>query len=106
MLHTAESNFSNLVIEYLGEIESEFENTLAFLSGAHMGSNHEKNWRSKLSWHTPFKPTDICAHAMPRAKKGQQNVPILKKTTGLCPSGSYYAMILANRLDELMISPN
>ena len=39
---------------------------------------------------------------MPRAKKGQQNVPILKKTTGLCPSGSYYSMILANRLDELM----
>ena len=20
-----------------------------------MGSNHEKNWRSKISWHTPFK---------------------------------------------------
>ena len=26
------------------------------------------------------------AHAMPRAKKGQQKVPILKNMTGLCPS--------------------
>ena len=26
------------------------------------------------------KPTDICARAMPRVKKGQQKVPILKKT--------------------------
>ena len=25
-----------------------FENTLACLSGAQMGSNHEKNWRSKI----------------------------------------------------------
>ena len=29
---------------------------------------------------------------MPRANKGQQKVPILKKTTGLCPSRSYYLM--------------
>ena len=42
MLHTAESNFSNFVIEYLGEIETEFKNALACLSGAQMGSNHEK----------------------------------------------------------------
>ena len=27
---------------FLGEIETEFENTLACLSGAQMGSNHEK----------------------------------------------------------------
>ena len=40
-MHTAESNFSNFVIEYLGEIVTEFENTLACLSGAQMGSNHE-----------------------------------------------------------------
>ena len=39
-MHTAESNFSNFVIEYLGEIEKVFKNTLACLSGAHMGSNH------------------------------------------------------------------
>ena len=31
------------MIEYLGEIETEFENTLACLSGAQMGLNHEKN---------------------------------------------------------------
>ena len=41
-MHTAESNFSNFVIKYLGKIETEFENTLACLSGAQMGSNHEK----------------------------------------------------------------
>ena len=29
--------------KYLGEIEKEFENALAFLSEALMGSNHEKN---------------------------------------------------------------
>ena len=28
-MHTVESNFSILVIEYLGEIETEFKNTLA-----------------------------------------------------------------------------
>ena len=39
-----------------------------------------------------LKPTDMCACAMPRAKKGQQKVPILKKTTGLCLSRSYYSM--------------
>ena len=38
-MHTAESNFSNFVIEYLGEIETEFENILACSSGAQMGSN-------------------------------------------------------------------
>ena len=31
-MHTAESNFSNFVIEYLGEMETKFENTLAYLS--------------------------------------------------------------------------
>ena len=53
-MHTEESIFSNFVIEYLGEIETEFENTSACLSGAQMGSNQEKHWRSKISWHTPF----------------------------------------------------
>ena len=35
-MHTAESNFTNFVIEYLGEIETEFEQTLACFSGAQM----------------------------------------------------------------------
>ena len=43
-MHTAESNFSNFVIEYLGEIITEFENTLAFLSGAQMGSHYIKKY--------------------------------------------------------------
>ena len=33
----------HFVIEYLGENETEIENTLGYLSGAQMGSNHEKN---------------------------------------------------------------
>ena len=41
-MHTAESNFSNFVIEYLGKIETKFENTLDCFLGAQMDSNHEK----------------------------------------------------------------
>ena len=33
----------NFMIKYLSEIETQFENTLACLSGAQMGSSHEKN---------------------------------------------------------------
>ena len=32
---------------------------------------------------------------MPRAKNGQQMVPILKKTTELCPFRSYYSIIIS-----------
>ena len=39
MMHTAESH-RRVKFEYLGEIETKFENILAFLSGAWMGSNH------------------------------------------------------------------
>ena len=53
-MHTTESNFLNFVIEYIGEIKTEFENTLPCLSEAQMASNHEKKLRSKISWHTPF----------------------------------------------------
>ena len=41
-MHIAESNFSNFVIEYFGEIETELETILACLSGAQMGLNHGK----------------------------------------------------------------
>ena len=54
VMHTTESIFSNFVMEYFGEIETEFEHTLACLSLAWMGSNHEKNGGNKISWHTPF----------------------------------------------------
>ena len=37
-----------------------------------------------------LEPTYTCA--MPRAKNGQQKVPILNKTTMICPSRSYYSM--------------
>ena len=52
-MHTAESNISNFVIEYLGEIEAELENTLPCLSEARMGLNHGKKLRSQISGHTP-----------------------------------------------------
>ena len=55
MLYTAESNFSSFVLEYLGEIETEFENTLACLSGAQMGLNHEKNGGQKSRDTLPLK---------------------------------------------------
>ena len=44
------------MIEYIDEIETEFEfeNTLDCVSGAQMGSNNEKNWRSKIVLHTPI----------------------------------------------------
>ena len=56
-MHTAESIFSNFVIEYLGKIETELENTLACLSGAQMGSNHEKiqNWGRKSCGTLPLR---------------------------------------------------
>ena len=53
-MHTAESIFSNFVIEYLGKIETEFKNTLACLSGAQMGSNHEKTGGRKSRDTLPF----------------------------------------------------
>ena len=37
---------------------------------------------------------------MTRAKKGQQKVSILKKTTGLCPSISYYYYDLFTATDN------
>ena len=40
------------LIEYLGEIESDFENTLTCLSGAQMGLNHEKKTGSRKSHDT------------------------------------------------------
>ena len=43
----------NFVIKYLDEIEKEFENTSACLSGSQMGSNHEKIEVKNLA--APFK---------------------------------------------------
>ena len=43
-MHTVESKFSNFVIEYLGEIETEFNNTLA-CAGAPDGF---ESWKLKI----------------------------------------------------------
>ena len=65
---------NNLEIKYLYEIETEFENTLACLSWAQMGSNHEKNWRLKILLHTPFKIENLIVwllfEMIPRDQQG------------------------------------
>ena len=58
-MHTAELIFSNFVIKYLGEIETEFENTSACLSGAQMGSNHEKTGVQKSCDTLPLSNVDV-----------------------------------------------
>ena len=45
----------NLKVEYLGEIEVIFEIALGNKSRDQVGSIHEKNQRSKISWDYPFK---------------------------------------------------
>ncbi len=45
----------NLKVEYLGEIDVIFEMALDNESGDQVGSIHEKNQRSKISWDYPFK---------------------------------------------------
>ena len=54
VMHTEESNFSNFVIEYLSEIETEFENTYPVYQGP-IWVQIMKKWMLKISWHTPFK---------------------------------------------------
>ena len=48
LLNRRDKITNNFLIKYLGEIEIGFENTLACLSWAQMGLNHEKNgsWKS------------------------------------------------------------
>ncbi len=45
----------NLKVEYLGEIKVIFEMALGNESENQVGSIHEKNQRSKISWDYPFK---------------------------------------------------
>ena len=71
-----ESNFSIFSIEYLGEIATKFENTLACLSGAWMSSNHEKNggkkFRDTLSLRDRYWGADrMCSH--PSAHTGRKH---------------------------------
>ena len=44
----------NLKVEYLGEIKVIFEMALGNESENQVGSIHEKNQRSKISWDYPF----------------------------------------------------
>ena len=51
--NTAESEFSNIKSEYLGEIlETAFENILACLSQAQMGANYQNIWVENLVTHS------------------------------------------------------
>jgi hypothetical protein len=45
----------NLKVKYLGEIKVIFKMSLGNESGDQVGSIHEKNQRSKISWDYPFK---------------------------------------------------
>ncbi len=45
----------NLKVEYIGEIEVIFKMALGNKSGDQVGSIHENNQRSKISWDYPFK---------------------------------------------------
>jgi len=44
----------NFKVEYLGKFEAIFKNNLGGYSGTPGWLNHEKNRRSKISWHCPF----------------------------------------------------
>ena len=72
-MHTEESKFLNFVMEYLIEIETQFKN----LSGAQMGLNHEKIWRSKILRHTPFKAKNRYGSA-----KNPRSIQIRIQNTG------------------------
>ena len=43
---------------------------------------------------------------MPSAKKGQQLVPTLKKTTGPCPSRCYYATYTSTGSSRATVQPD
>ena len=72
----------HFVIEYLGEIETEFKNTVACLSGAQMGLNHEKNGDRKSRDTLPLS-TDV--------------TPLLR-ICSKCLSFSYQVSVLATLL--------
>ena len=67
----------NFVIEYLGEIKTEFVNTLACLSGAQMGLNLEKNGRRKSRDTLPFKGPIELESEKNRGKKSRGSVPLI-----------------------------
>ncbi len=48
-------HLQTLSCEYLSEFSKKFETTLMVYSGAWGNLIHEKNQKSKISWHCPFK---------------------------------------------------
>ena len=51
-MHTAELNFSNFLIEYLGKIETEFENIAACFRGLHVFESWKKMEVENLVTHS------------------------------------------------------
>ena len=78
-MHTAESIFSNFLIEYLGKIETEFKNTLACLSEAQMGLNHEKNRGRKSCDTLPFRELVIPIWFSRRKNHSTKKCTLLEK---------------------------
>ena len=68
VVHTAESNFSKFVIKYLGEIETEFENTLHCLSWVQWVRIMEKS----------------------RGRKSRDTLPLSCIVDQFCNSSEYY----------------
>ncbi len=62
---------STLSCEYLREFSEKFETTLMVNSGAWGKLIHEKNQKSKILWHCPFKCTFYVLHAYGR--EGEAN---------------------------------
>ena len=61
------------MIKYLDEIETEFEITLACLSGAQVSLNHEQNWRSKIPLNLFQVHNQIRTFFPPRSGSGQED---------------------------------
>ena len=63
MLACAESNFSNFTFEYLREKEFLRKTSLVCLTGAQMGSIHEKNRGQQSRDTTPLRFVNYCPQA-------------------------------------------
>jgi hypothetical protein len=56
---SAGAKIGDFLVEYLGEFEAICKKASTRLSGAQVGLFDEKNPRSKISWHYPFKLIQI-----------------------------------------------
>ena len=72
-MHTAESIFSNCVITYIGEIETEFENTSACLSGAKWVRIMEKTGGRKSRDALPLRRLILSERA--QSKRAIEQIP-------------------------------